>query len=346
MSTKKVSMKDVATEAGVSTALVSYVLNGKEKESRVGKEIAKKIKEIAKKLNYQPNQLAKSLRSGKTNTIGLVIADISNPFFANIARVVEDEAKKNGYTVIIGSCDERADKAFDLINVLTNRQVDGFIIVSSEKSESHIKFLRKKNLPFVLLDRHFPALNTDFVATDNFSASFDAAQHLIEMNYDKIGLVAYQLDMHHMKERIRGYQVALDENNLERDPLWQVEVHFEKMEQEVAEAIDGFLKMENKPQALIFTTYGLAISGLKYINELKLKVPTDFAIVSFGQAEVFDLYYCPITFMEQPLEDLGSKAVEVLVNKMKKKGEDLSQILMKAKLVQRESSKKRVAHLP
>ena len=97
MNTKKVSLKDIALRAGVSTALVSYVLNGREKETRVGREIAKKIKEIAKDLDYQPNHLAKSLRSGKSHTIGLIIADISNPFFANISRIVEDEAKKNGW---------------------------------------------------------------------------------------------------------------------------------------------------------------------------------------------------------------------------------------------------------
>ncbi|MEZ4905894.1 MAG: LacI family DNA-binding transcriptional regulator [Spirosomataceae bacterium] len=108
---KKVSMKDIAQKAGVSIALVSYVLNGKAKESRVGEEMAKKIKAIAQELNYQPNHLARSLKSGKTHTIGLIIADISNPFFANIARVIEDEANKNGYTVIIGSSDEKADKS-------------------------------------------------------------------------------------------------------------------------------------------------------------------------------------------------------------------------------------------
>ena len=123
------SLKDVAQKAGVSTALVSYVLNGKEKEGRVGKEIASKINQIARDLNYQPNHLAKSLRSGKTYTIGLVIADISNPFFANIARIVENEARRLGYTVICGSSDEEADTSWELIKVLISRQVDGLIIV-------------------------------------------------------------------------------------------------------------------------------------------------------------------------------------------------------------------------
>ncbi|UBM59344.1 LacI family transcriptional regulator [Marinilongibacter aquaticus] len=343
MDSKKVSIKDIAREAGVSTALVSYVMNGNEKEKRVGKEMAAKIREIAKKLNYQPNQVAKSLRKGRTNTIGLVIADISNPFFANIARVVEDEARRNGYTVIIGSCDERAEKAWDLINVLLNRQVDGFIIVSSEHSEEHITHLRKLNIPFVLLDRHFPELDTDFVATDNFTASFDACEHLIEMGYRKIGLIAYRLEMQHMRDRIRGYQEALKRHKIKARKEWLVEVEFENLTKEVEASIDVFREMKDGPDALIFATYGLAINGLRHFNECNLKVPDDFAIVSFGQAEIFELYYCPITYMLQPLENLGAKAVEVLLQKINDKKTPLTQILMKAKLIQNESSRSKLA---
>jgi LacI family transcriptional regulator len=335
---KKTSLKDIAQKAGVSTALVSYVLNGKEKETRVGEVIAKKIREIAKELNYQPNHLAKSLRSGKTSTIGLIIADISNPFFANIARVVEDEAKRSGYTVIIGSCDESADKSWDLLNVLINRQVDGFIIVSSEGSENQVLYLKERNIPFVLLDRHFPDIPTDFVATNNYKASYDAGIHLIEGGYLKIGIIAYKSDMYHMEERIRGYRHALADKRIEFQNDWLRTVRFETMENEVKVAIDEMLAPDNKVEALIFATYGLAINGLKYINELKLKVPKDLAIVSFGQAEAFDLYYCPITFLRQPLEMLGKTAVEYLLKKLKNPQEDIKQILMEAKLIARESS--------
>lgn len=194
MDKKKVSMKDIAQQAGVSTALVSYVLNGKERESRIGPEIAKKIRQIAGELKYQPNYLAQSLRSGKTQTIGLIIADISNPFFANIARIVEDEAKKNGYTVIIGSSDEDAGKSWDLINVLLNRQVDGFIIVSSENTEEQIHYLNSQNVCFVLLDRYFPQIPTDFVALNNYRAACEAGSHLIRGGYANIGLIAYRSD--------------------------------------------------------------------------------------------------------------------------------------------------------
>lgn len=338
MHSKKISLKDIALKAGVSTALVSYVLNGKEKESRVGHEIAQKIKEIARELNYQPNHLAKSLRSGKTHTIGLIIADISNPFFANIARVVEDEAKKSGYTVIIGSSDEKAEKAWDLLNVLINRQVDGFIIVSSEDTEKHVRFLKERNIPFVLLDRHFSDIQTDFVATNNFKASYDAGVHLIQGGYERIALMAYKSQMFHMQERIRGYQHALIDNGFGADAQCIKTVRFEFIESEVRKVIDELVVAEKKIDAIIFATYGLAINGLKYINELKLSVPYDVAIVSFGQAEVFDLYYCPITYMKQPLEMLGKTAVEFLLEKLKNPDVGMRQILMEAKLISRESS--------
>jgi LacI family transcriptional regulator len=335
---KKVSMKDIAEKAGVSIALVSYVLSGKEKESRVGEEIAKKIKVIAKELNYQPNHLAKSLRSGKTHTIGLIIADISNPFFANIARVVEDEAKKSGYTVIIGSSDENADKSRDLIDVLINRQVDGFIIVSCEGSENQIKMLKEKNIPFVLLDRHFPDVQTDFVATNNYKASYDAATHLIKGGYKQISLFAYKSQMFHMMERIRGYREALSDNQIHFDPCWLKEIRFETMEEEVKFAIDEIVGPVRKVDSLIFATYGLAIFGLKYLNVLRIKIPSDLAIVSFGQAEGFDLYYCPITYMLQPLELLGKTAVQYLIEKLKNSDEGMKQILMEARLIARDSS--------
>ena len=152
--TKRVSLKDIAKKAGVSTATVSYVLSKKE-NSGISAEVSEKIKKIAEELDYRPNQIAKSLQSGKTLTIGLILADISNPFFAHIARIIEDEAKKHDYTVIFGSSDENASKSRDLIQFLTNRQVDGFIIAPAEDSEKDIKLLKKQNIPFVLIDRFF-----------------------------------------------------------------------------------------------------------------------------------------------------------------------------------------------
>lgn len=339
MANRKISMKDVAQKAGVSVALVSYVLSGKEKEGRVGKEVATKIRHIAKVLNYQPNHSAKSLRSGKTDTIGLIIADISNPFFADIARIVEDEAKHNGYTVIIGSSDENADKSWDLLQVLINRQVDGFIIVSSEQSENQVHLLKERNIPFVLLDRHFEDIQTDFVIINNYKASYDAGLHLVQNGYRRIGMIAYKSKLFHMKERIRGYLSALKEGGVDFQKDWLKEVRFSHIEKEVRGSIHKMLSCESPVDSIIFATYGLAINGLKIINELRLNVPKDLGIVSFGQAEGFDLYYCPITYLKQPIEDLGKAAVELLVKKLKNADQGMQQILMEAKLITRDSSR-------
>ena len=341
MNKKKTSLKDIAQQAGVSTALVSYVLSGKEKESRVGQEMALKIKEIARELNYQPNHLAKSLRSGKTYTIGLIIADISNPFFANIARIVEDEAKKFGYTVIIGSSDENPDKSWDLLTVLQNRQVDGFIIVSAENSQNQVYYLKEQHIPFILLDRYFPEIQSDFVSINNYKAAYDAGTHLIQNGYQKIAFIGYKSELFHMQERIRGYQQSLQENGLKPKKNWLKRVSILQIEKEVRAAIDDLTAAENRVEALIFATYSLAVNGLKYINELRLKVPDDLAIVSFGQAEVFDLYYCPITYLHQPISDLGKTAVELLVKKLKNPEEGMRQVLMEAKLISRDSSRAR-----
>jgi len=304
----------------------------------VGKDKAAQIQQIAKDLNYQPNHLAKSLRSGKSYTIGLVIADISNPFFANIARVVENQARHHGYTVIYGSSDEDAAKSLDLINVLINRRVDGFIIVSAENSEKQIYELMEQNILFVLLDRYFPEIKTDFVSTNNYKAAFDAGEHLIEMGYKNIGLIAYKSQMFHMRERIRGYTDAMKTHKIALRKKWLQEVVFNNAKTEVEEAIDNMLAAGSPVDAIIFSTYSLAVNGLKYINRLGIKVPNDLAIVSFGQAEVFDLYSCPITYVMQDMENLGKAAVDILVKKMINPKEKTQEVLMEAKLIKRESS--------
>jgi len=205
---KKTSLKDIAKEAGVSIATVSYVLS-KQENSGVSVEVSDRIKAIAKKLNYRPNQIAKSLQSGKSHTIGLVVADISNPFFAQIARIVEDQAKKHGYTVVFGSSDEKASKSNDLITFLWNRQVDGFIITPAEGSEGQIQLLMEQNVPFVLIDRYFPEIDTNYVAIDNYKAAYDATKELMANGKKRIAMVAYCSELQHMRERVQRYKDAL-----------------------------------------------------------------------------------------------------------------------------------------
>src|SRR6478752_7101985 len=147
---KKASLKDIADKVGVSTALVSYVLNNK-KEGRIKKSVADRIRTVATELNYRTNQIAKSLKTNKTFTIGLIVSDIANPFSSSLARIIEDEADKSGYTVIFGSSDEDAQKSQKLIDTFVNRQVDGLIIAPVDNSIEQIKYLEQEGIPFVLV---------------------------------------------------------------------------------------------------------------------------------------------------------------------------------------------------
>lgn len=338
MTKRPTSLKDIAHKANVSVATVSYVLNGKEKENRVGEEVSIKVRQIADELNYEPNYLAKSLKSGKTQTLGLILADISNPFFANIARVVEDEARHNGYTVVIGSSDESAIKSWKLLKVLINRQVDGFIIISSENSEKQVNYLIEKNIPFVLLDRYFPEIETNIVSIDHYQAAFDAGAHLANNGYKNIGFIAYKSKLHHMEERVRGYMDSINANGLAFKENWLKKITFNNIENEIRTSIDEMTSGEFPVDSIVFSTYSLAVNGLKYINELGLKIPDDIGIVSFGQAEGFDLYYCPITYIWQPMEDLGKMAVGLLLKKIKNPKEEVVKTLLESNLIARKSS--------
>lgn len=333
---KKVSLKDIALEAGVSTALVSYVLTNKEEKARVGQEMAKKIRKIARKLNYQPNHIARSLKSGRSDTIGLIVADISNPFFANIARTIEDEAKRNNYTVIFGSSDENVDKSRDLINVLLNRQVDGLILIPTEGSEQQIKNLQNQNVPFVLIDRYFPDIPASHISINNYESAYQAVSHLIKMGRQQIGMIAYKTALHHISERKRGYTEALPD---QKKSLMKL-ARYSHLKEDIKLAIDQLLNARKPADALFFATNSLAIEGLKYINELGIRVPEELAVVSFDESEAFDLFYSPVTYVRQPILEMGKEAVRVLLEQIKDADRPAELICIDTELVIRKSSGK------
>ncbi|NHF58587.1 LacI family transcriptional regulator [Flavobacteriaceae bacterium TP-CH-4] len=337
MKKKQVSLKDIAKEVGVSIATVSYVLS-KGKDSRVSDAMSEKIREVAKRLNYQPNIIAQSLKSGTTNTIGLILADISNPFFANLARVIEDEAAKYNYTVIFGSSDEKATKSKQLIDFLSSRQVDGFIIAPSEGSEDQIHALQQQGIPVVLIDRFFPNISTDYVIIDNYESSYRVVAELIRSGHRRIGMLAYTDGLYHMQERIRGYQTVLSDNQLVEAPEWLGKISYTNGKKEIEAAIDSMLAGDKPIDSIFFATNTLAIHGLKYLGKLNKKVPDDIAVVSFDEGEAFDFYYCPLTHVRQPLEEMGKAAVQSLSNRIKNPKIPQQAICLSAEVVVRKSS--------
>ncbi len=334
---KRVTLKDIAEKVGVSTALVSYVVNGREKEKRVGAAVVLKIREALVEMNYKPHHIARSLRKGTTNTIGLIVTDIANPFFSSMTRFIEDEASKAGYTLIIGSSDENCTKTETLIDILLNRQVDGFILVPAEGCSDIIKYLLDEKIPVVLVDRYIPELVTNYVVLDNYTASYNATNHLITRGYKRIGMIAYKSSMIHMRDRVSGYQEAMHDNGLGKN-VWIRYVRYERLESDMNKAIASIIsKSGQKIDALFFVTNTLSISGLYKIREFQLRVPEDIALIGFDGNEAFDFFYSPLTYVEQPLGEMSREAVRILLEQiaMSKK---ISNVRLQSKLIIRNSS--------
>jgi LacI family transcriptional regulator len=334
---KKILLKDIAQEVGVSTALVSYVLNN-QKENRISKEVADKIRKVAKELNYQPNQIAKSLKMQKTHTIGLIVADIANPFSSQLARIIEDEAKKKGYTVLFGSSDENIDKLQSLINVLVNRQVDGLIIAAVNQSEAEIEQLDSIGVPFVLIDRYFPDKPFPYVAIDNYGAAFTAVSHLANRGRKRIGLITYETGLFHLLERKRGYQAALLHENLDNDLHLVHEVTIGYIQQDVQQGIRRLLLSENPVDALLFGSNTLAMYGLKTIRDLNISIPEQVAVVTFDETDTYNLFYVPLTYIKQPLAEIGKQATEALLKCLQEQQPLTLQVNLNAEFVVQKSS--------
>jgi LacI family transcriptional regulator len=320
---KKASLKDIASKVGVSTALVSYVLNNQDQEKRVGKEIAVKIREVAIALNYTPNQIARSLKTRKTNTIGIVVADINYRYTSGVTKSIEAACQKFNYTVIYGSSGESAEKFERLVNLLVDRQVDGLILVPVEGAAPAIERLKRLEIPFVLIDRILPDVNANIIAIDNAKIAYQCASQLIKYGNKRIGFVSYRSGLLNLADRKNGYLTALAAVGLEADPALIKEIAdpagigAKGFGDQVRGAIDELLALPSPCDSIFFATDTLAVEGLRHINALNIRVPERLGIVSFDDSEAFELFYCRITHGVQPLEEIGRVAVDSLLDVMK-----------------------------
>lgn len=322
---------------GVSTALVSYVLNNK-KEGRISKAVAAKIRAAAVKLNYRPNQIAKSLKTNKTTTIGLIVADISNPFSSGLARIIEDEADRHGYTVIFGSSDERADRFEKLVDTFLDRQVDGLILFPPADSAPQVRKIKKQQIPFVLVDRYFPGINANLVALDNYTGAFDAVQHLLQTGRQKIGMITYKTSLVHLQERGRGYKMAMKKAGISAVSKWLKEVKISNDVTEIEAAVASLIKGPNAVDAMFFASNRIAAIALKFLAATKVPVPGKLAVVAFDETEIFDFFNPPITYVRQPLAEMGQQATRMLIDHIDRKKPN-QKLLLSADLIIRESSK-------
>lgn len=327
----KTSLKDIAKIVGVSIPLVSYVLSNKGKENRVSEKTAKRIREVAKELNYHPNWNARSLKTNKTRSIGVIVADISNPFFSNLARTIEDEAFSQDYTVIFGSSDEKVEKFNKVLDFLKMRQVDGFIIAAPEGSKDIIADLAKAGIPFVLIDRFFNDLKTNYVTVDNFKASMQATNYLLGKGNKKIGAVLYNSTLHHYKERLQGYVEALKKADLTVDTELIKRINHRSLKADMKRVVKELVQVVGV-DAIYFHTNTLAEEGLTQMLGLDRKILKKVDVVVFDQNSSYNFLEDPIPYLHQPIKEIGQKALRILIEQIQEPTQELQQISFDARL--------------
>ncbi len=313
---KKVFLKDIAKDLNVSKTAVSLVLNNKGDENKISSDTQQRIIAYAKKHNYVPNQLARGLSRGKSETIGLIVPNISDTFYAHIAGYIERKAKDLGYTVIFSSSHEDPEKERELIHSMLNRQVEGLIIGSTQQNLEEIKSLQNEKFPFVLIDRHYPNNMTDSVIVDNFNGARMATEHLFKLGRRKIGFVTLKPRLEAIRQRLLGYREALASSGLKitNELVRELDRHTYKKQMEMT--IKDLLEFPNSVDSIVFSTHYLTAVGLRELKQLGVKVPGEVAIVSFDQLDAFDLVDPPITSIVQPVEDIGNLAAQVLIDKI------------------------------
>jgi LacI family transcriptional regulator len=334
---KKISIKDIARLTNTSITTVSFVLNGK---GRISKEIIKKVLDVAQKNGYEPNRMAIGLRTGVSKVIGLVVETIGGPFFGAMAKVIEEEAEKAGYGIIYCSTNNNIQKGKDVIKLLSQQLVDGYIITPMKGLEKDIQNLIENEKPVVLIDGYFPGLNIPHVLVDSYNSVYTAISFLIESGYKNIGFVTADIDLIQLHDRMQGYKEALKVNGIKEDKKMVLKLPFDADKHEAITTIKTFIKKHKQIDALFFTTNYLGTLGLQSIKELELNIPGDLAMISFDDNEIFSLYPPGITTIQQPTYEIAKSAIGLLLSQMGSDKHDISKtkLQLPSKLIERGST--------
>lgn len=336
---KKMSIKAVAETLKISTATVSYILNGKAKEKRISEELTKRVLAYVEENNFKPNHLAKSLRTGKTNVIGLIVEDIADPFFASVAGNIENIAYENGYKIIYSSTKNNLVKAKELINTFRERNVDGYIITPTEGLENDINQLIINGLPVVLFDRNCTDINVSYVGMDNFDSAYKAVKHLISHDYKNIAFITLDSSQAQMIDRLLGYEKAVYEKRIP-SIIKKFEYSSAKVNN-ITEEIGQFLTDNPSVDAIFFATNYLAISGIEFLNRKRIKIGKDIGIMVFDDNDLFRIHQPSISAIAQPISEMSKQLINTLLVHMENSDKyDAKQYILPASIILRDSSSK------
>jgi LacI family transcriptional regulator len=336
MPTKALSIKDIAKKANVSITTISFIMNGKGVEKNISTAVIERVQKIIEEDGYRPNQVARNLRMGTSNIIGLIVEDISNPFFAGIARLIEDKAYKRGYKIIYSSTENQPGKTKDLINLFRSRQVDAYIIAPSEGAEADIQSLLAEKRPVVLFDRYLPALDVNYVGIDNYNASYDAVKQFVKSKKENIALITVDMDIEQINDRLGGYKQALLDHHIEfRDNL-VIKMPFDQTKEETILKLVSLFESHPELDAVLFATNYLAISGLMALKQMHKMVNDGFSVIAYDDGDVFKLHTPQISAVVQPLDEISDHIINLIFQQLGSKEALAShKIILSAKLIER-----------
>lgn len=329
MKAKRTSLDDIAKKVGVSKATVSFVLNGKGDEFNISKEKQILIKETAKELSYVPNFFAKSLRQGETKTIGVVLADISNAFYAELCKTIQEELYAKGYNVFIVNTNDNKELEKTLMRELIQRSIDGMIISPSNKIEAIIPILQETHIPVVFADRPGDE-NADFVGVDNFNEAKLLVKAFTKKPKKLAILVQSNSQVVTLEERIKGAKTACEEGNID------FELVSLSSDQENANAtisallksgIDSFLALNNI----------VALKTLVGLKSCNAQIPSKVRMISFDDSEAFSFFEPGITALRQPIHEIASNTVKRMLSRLSETQAPGQHLLLSCELIKRGS---------
>src|SRR5438093_5625891 len=330
------TVHDVARRAGVSTSTVSHVVN---RTRFVSNELRERVLAAMHELDFTPNAAGRMLTLTRSHTIGLIVSDIRNPFFASVARGVEDVAQEQGYTLVLCNSDENAQRETACLNALETRAVDGVLLASAGVADEHLARLVRAGFPIVLVDRDLPELSAPTVLLDNEGAAYSAVWHLITRGHQRIAMLSGRAAISTTTERVAGYQRALREAGIELDA--RLVVSGESTSEGGAMAANAVLDVNEPPSAIFSGNNLMSIGALQAIVNRGLAVPDDVALVGFDDFPFpwSDAFRPHLTTIAQPTYELGRRAAEILVQRLKgSRSIPVERVVLDGKLVVRESS--------
>jgi DNA-binding LacI/PurR family transcriptional regulator len=329
----KPTIYDVAKEAGVSIATVSKIINGK---GNISTKTRKHVLQVMKKLNYRPSLVASALTGKGTRTIGLLIPDLANPFFAEIARSVEDRGQELGFSVIMCSIENNDEKAERYISTLRQKSVDGLIIGTGVGKEEILNQLLEEQIPLALIARDMPSLAVETVLVDDFIGGYLATRHLLDLGHTRIAILAENLKVVSSRERVRGYKHALKEAGLAFQDEF-LKIGDFKVE-DGREKAREWLTLEQPPTAIFACNDLLAIGVIQAAKELGFHVPRDLSVVGFDNTILATITDPPLTTVAQPIEQMGRQVVDCLVQEVMNEPRAKQRIILRPELVVRGST--------